>query len=113
MRIIGNTVGMGLPKPDLRQTDPRKGNYVYGKNEFLEQSGGVGGGLPAPAIAVVGKYIMVSAVDKDGHVTATVAVDPPTASGFVKLTGRLLSPGYIMAGGVSLSVDIPEEQEET
>lgn len=37
MKIIGNTVGMGLPKPDLMQTDPTKGDYVKGKEEFLEQ----------------------------------------------------------------------------
>lgn len=37
MKIIGNTVGMGLPKPDLMQTDPSKGDYVKGKEKFLEQ----------------------------------------------------------------------------
>lgn len=31
-KIIGNTVGMGLPKPNLMQTDPRKGDFVKGKN---------------------------------------------------------------------------------
>ena len=35
-KIIGNTVGMGLPKPNLMQTDPSKGDYVYGKEEFLK-----------------------------------------------------------------------------
>ena len=33
-KIIGNTVGMGLPKPDLRQTNPQKGDYVKGKDEI-------------------------------------------------------------------------------
>lgn len=44
-KIIGVTVGMGLPKPDLRQTDPKKGDYVKGKeaieaavNDALEQA---------------------------------------------------------------------------
>lgn len=37
MKIIGNTVGMGLPKPNLMQTDPAKGDYVKGKEQFLEQ----------------------------------------------------------------------------
>ena len=32
MKIIGNTVGMGLPKPNLMQTDPSKGDYVAGKD---------------------------------------------------------------------------------
>ena len=35
MKIIGNTVGMGLPKPNLMQTDATKGDYVKGKEEFL------------------------------------------------------------------------------
>ena len=34
-KIIGATVGMGLPKPDLRQTDPKKGDYVKGKEESV------------------------------------------------------------------------------
>lgn len=43
MKIIGSTVGMGLPKPNLMQTDPKKGDYVKGKAEFLQQAstGGV------------------------------------------------------------------------
>lgn len=38
-KIIGNTVGIGLPKPNLMQTDPTKGDYVKGKEEFLAQAG--------------------------------------------------------------------------
>ena len=38
MKIIGNTVGMGLPKPNLMQADPKKGSYVKGKEEFLEKN---------------------------------------------------------------------------
>lgn len=38
MKIIGNTVGMGLPKPDLTQTDPSKGDYVRGKDNFLKDA---------------------------------------------------------------------------
>lgn len=33
-KIIGNTVGMGLPKPNLKQNDPSKGDFVYGKSEI-------------------------------------------------------------------------------
>lgn len=36
-KIIGGTVGMGLPKPDLMQTDPTKGDFVKGKEEFAKQ----------------------------------------------------------------------------
>lgn len=38
-KIIGNTVGMGLPKPNLMQDDPTKGDYILGKEEFLAQAG--------------------------------------------------------------------------
>lgn len=44
MKIVGNTVGMGLPKPNLMQTDPTRGDYVYGKEEFAQQFGGNSGG---------------------------------------------------------------------
>ena len=36
-KIIGVTVGSPLPKPNLMQNDPKKGDYVKGKEEFLEQ----------------------------------------------------------------------------
>lgn len=35
-KIIGSTVGMGLPKPNLMQTDPTKGDYVHGREEFKQ-----------------------------------------------------------------------------
>lgn len=47
MKIVGNTVGMGLPKPNLMQTDPKKGDYVKGKEKFLEQIPGGGGSISA------------------------------------------------------------------
>lgn len=34
MKIVGNTVGMGLPKPDLSQTDPSKGDFVKNKDKI-------------------------------------------------------------------------------
>lgn len=42
-KIIGATVGSPLPKPNLMQNDPAKGDYVKGKEEFVEQlnAGGV------------------------------------------------------------------------
>ena len=38
MKIIGNTVGTSLPKPNMMQEDPRKGDYVKGKEEFLPEA---------------------------------------------------------------------------
>lgn len=32
MKIVGKTVGTTIPKPDLSQTDPKKGDYVHGKD---------------------------------------------------------------------------------
>lgn len=37
-KIIGVTTASPLPKPNLMQTDPKKGDYVKGKEEFLEQA---------------------------------------------------------------------------
>lgn len=36
-KIVGATVGSTLPKPNLMQTDPTKGDYVKGKEEFIKQ----------------------------------------------------------------------------
>ena len=36
-KVIGNTVGMGLPKPNLLQTDPKKGDYVNGKSAIPQK----------------------------------------------------------------------------
>lgn len=44
MKIVGNTVGTTMPKPNLMQTDPKKGDYVEGKEEFVEQVCGGGSG---------------------------------------------------------------------
>lgn len=37
-KIIGITVGTTMPKSNLMQTDPTKGDYVKGKDEFLENA---------------------------------------------------------------------------
>ena len=36
-KIVGTPVGTTLPKPNLMQTDPKKGDYVGGKEEFAKQ----------------------------------------------------------------------------
>jgi hypothetical protein len=33
-KIIGITVGSPLPKPDFKQTDPSKGDYIKNKPKF-------------------------------------------------------------------------------
>ena len=38
--IYGNTTSINLKKPDLTQDDPKKGDYVKGKDEFVKQFGG-------------------------------------------------------------------------
>ena len=77
--------------------------------ELVNRSPSVG--LPAPANAKPGQFIAVAAVDENGHVTATVAVDPPAGGGCGMSLSRPLRSGYIMAGNVSLSAEIPEEEE--
>lgn len=36
MKIVGNTVGTTLPKPNLDQTDPTKGDYILGDRSFTK-----------------------------------------------------------------------------
>ena len=36
MKIRGNTVGTTLPKPNLDQTDPTKGDYIKGNRSFTK-----------------------------------------------------------------------------
>ena len=54
--VYGGFASVNLRKPDLMQDDPRKGDYVKGKEEFLAQvnpdgSGGAGqGGMSAAQI---------------------------------------------------------------
>lgn len=36
-KVIGATAGTPLPKPNLAQTNPHKGDFVHGKDEFLQE----------------------------------------------------------------------------
>ena len=67
-KILGNSISINRPGPDLMQTDPKKGSFVHGKEEFARQH------IPTPATAEAGQFIVVSAVDENGGVTATQAV---------------------------------------
>ena len=40
MKIYGNTVGTTLPKPNLDQTDPSKGDFIKGDRTFLKGDDG-------------------------------------------------------------------------
>lgn len=81
-KIIGNTVGMGLPKPNLMQTDPTKGDYVKGKEEFLAQAGygsgqnppqdGEDGFSPLATVTQTEDGATISITDANGTTTATV-----------------------------------------
>lgn len=44
--IVGNTVGPSLPKSDLRETDPKKGSYVLGRELLLRNVKTVNGQAP-------------------------------------------------------------------
>lgn len=70
-------------------------------------------GLPTPDRAEVGQIIAVSAVDHNGKVTKTIAIDPPAASSgnaVPMLSGRMRSPGYVVADKAYLSLDIEETE---
>lgn len=41
-KIIGVTVGSPLPKPNLKQTDPTKGDYVKGKDVIPSVASDIG-----------------------------------------------------------------------
>lgn len=66
-KIIGGTVGMGLPKPNLMQTDHTKGDYVKGKEEFLAQAGS--GQNPTDYTALTNKP-KINGVELSGNKTA-------------------------------------------
>lgn len=67
--VNGPSESWGLKKPDLTQDDPKKGDYVHGKNEFA------GRHITAPETATVGQYLRVKAVDENGKPTEWEAVD--------------------------------------
>ena len=56
------------------------GNWWIGETDTGVSAGGSGGtgGIPLPETASAGQFIMVSAVDENGVVVATEAVDAPT-----------------------------------
>ena len=58
----------------------QEGGYTGTEEEFAEMLAG-GGGLPLPPAAAVGQFIVVSAVDDSGKVTATDAVTLADAEG--------------------------------
>lgn len=97
-KIIGNTVGMGLPKPNLMQTDETKGDYIKGKEEFLQNPSlkgakgdpftyddftqaqldalrgkdGQNGVSPTVSVSKVGKVTTITITDANGVKTATI-----------------------------------------
>ena len=66
-----------------------------------------GGALPAPATAAPGQMIVVKAVDGNGMVTATEAVDMPTGGGNTVQLARTKFGAIVIDG--NLSKEIMEE----
>lgn len=80
-----NTAGAPNPAPAKVKGDSGKSAYAYAQEggytgteeefaEMLASGTGGGGGLPLPPAAAVGQFIVVSAVDENGKVTATEAI---------------------------------------
>lgn len=68
--VYGGFASVNLRKPDLMQEDPKKGDYVKGKEEFLAQAGaGSGqnptGGLTAEQINALYGMLRVAAYNPD------------------------------------------------
>ena len=81
MKIVGNTVGTSLPKPNLMQDNPKKGDFVKGKDEFRKRTG-----VNIPGGAKVGQAIVVQAVDENGNPTEWEATDIPESTGGASVT---------------------------
>ena len=64
------------------------GGYTGTEEEFAQKLASESGGLPLPAVAAVGQFIAVSAVNENGKVTATEANDDVT----VKYTPQNFTP---------------------
>lgn len=85
--IPGNPGGPGPAGEDGKSAYAyaQEGGYTGTEEEFAEMlasgTGGGGGGLPLPPAAAVGQFIVVSAVDNNGKVTATDAVTLADAEG--------------------------------
>ena len=96
-KIIGVTVGSPLPKPNLMQTDPSKGDYVKGKEQFIKQveSGYV-------------KTVNGIAPDKNGNVEVEVSGGGGSGSGTSFTTDETLTLG---ADGI-LSVNTTDRMEQ-
>lgn len=80
MKIIGNTVGTPLPKPDFKQTDPSKGDYIKNKPEIVNP--------------LVGQVLAIKAMDSDGHVTEFESVE--AGAGGSVVAGETLPVGSII-----------------
>lgn len=64
-KIIGNPIGTTLPKPDFKQNDPSKGDYIKNKPEVTD--------------VTVGQLLAIKDIDSDGHITKFEGVSGYTA----------------------------------
>lgn len=124
MKIIGNTVGTTTPKPDLMQTDPRKGDFVKGKQKFLDEidiktavetalaeakeSGqfdgengdpGDDGFSPVATVTQTENGAVITVTDKSGTTTATVSSGVKGEKGDPGEKGEPGTPGKDGAAG--------------
>lgn len=106
MKIVGNTVGMGLPKPNLKQTDPRKGDFVKGKDEIPTKPEDIGA-QPAGNYALKTEIpaVPVQSVNgKTGEVKLTAAD--------VGARSEYWLPGLSEIGALPASTKIPTKVSE-
>lgn len=90
---------MGLPKPDLMQTDPKAGDYVKGKEEFLKQVTPEVGGKPEDGFSPIATVTQtatgatINITDKNGSTTATITNGKDGKDGSPGTDGKDGSPG--------------------
>lgn len=95
------------------ETEIESTNEYAALVELISKTIGLQNALPAPPSAEVGQLISVSAVDKSGKVTKTIAVDPPreaTGNASAMVSGVRLSPGYVIEDKYAFSAHIEETE---
>lgn len=91
MKIYGNTVGTTLPKPNLDQTDPKKGDFIKGDRTFLKGDDGA---------------VFVPSVDEEGILSWTNNGELPNPEP-VKIVGE---DGYTPVKGTDYYTE--EDRDE-
>lgn len=101
--IIGNPVGTGLAKSNLMQNDPTKGDYVHGKEEFIQKF--ISGKLDASELPTAINAALAQAKENgefdgaDGH-TPVKGVEYFTEADKMEMVSKVIASLPVYAGEV-------------